>query len=588
MDPSTGDMGDPWDHPTILASIDDLCSTHFRNTKQSVTPTNLIPGSTHPPTSTNLFSWPSSPNNTGSTAQATLEGARLLDKLKKGVDSSDRQKCELGERRSLPGQTPIKKGIHKRRQKVWKPKLRHPKLTLGMDVGLTEACNLALCALVGRLAYKEKCKQNLDAWITTHWKSLLGYIPKTLLLQQGWLGFIFRKPKDTVLILERLWAFDEGSLMLKRWRLGFNPSLEFFSLRHLWVLLPGLPLQLWNQQALEQIGASIGRFLRVDPSSLSVSDRRMARIYVEIDIQDGLPEILEIDWCSQLISQRLDYLGISFRCSLCRRTGHLRKDCYKLPPPVLALDPTEDSTFDGYISSPSQHVEEASFPWRDTLPPDDSVIGKIQHFCPSLYNTFTSWDRLFITEQADKFLFDEFSDSLPVKPDPPPHLPTPLPTPSEQVTVGHTPLPTQTPQFFIPTAPSSDQPSTIIEDTPGPSSLPGFSEPTQSVLQLDTMFLNDTPAPPLPYESLPIHTYHGKALYQPTPSPSDRPSSSSTKLLPGPDPTWSRGIGLELSPLKTRSARKKTQAGPATSGTSDTATNQGALRGLKALAWGKS
>jgi hypothetical protein len=135
-----------------------------------------------------------------------------------------------------------------------------------MDVGLSEACNLALCALVGRLAYKEKCKQNFDAWIATHWKPLLGYLPKTLLLQQGWLGFIFRKPEDTVLILERFWAFDEGSLMLKRWRLGFNPSTEFFSHRHIWVLLPGLPLQLWNQQALELIGASIGRFLRVDSS----------------------------------------------------------------------------------------------------------------------------------------------------------------------------------------------------------------------------------------------------------------------------------------------------------------------------------
>jgi hypothetical protein len=219
-----------------------------------------------------------------------------------------------------------------------------------------------------------------------------------------------------VLILERFWAFDEGSLMLKRWRLGFKPSSEFFSHRHLWVLLPGLPLQLWNQQALELIGSSIGRFLRVDPSSLSVSDRKMARIYVEMDIQAGLPEILEIDWRNQLISQRIDYLGIPFRCSFCRRTGHLRKDCYKFPPPALALDPAEDPTFDGYISSPNQHVEETSFSGRDTFPSDDSVLGKIHLYCPSLFNTFTSWDRLFITEQVDKFSFAATPDYPPAKP----------------------------------------------------------------------------------------------------------------------------------------------------------------------------
>jgi hypothetical protein len=229
------------------------------------------------------------------------------------------------------GPTSQKQGIHKRQQRVWKPKLKHPKLILGMDVGLTEACNLALCALVGRLAYKEKCKQNVDAWITNHWKPILGYIPKIHLLQQGWLGFIFRNPEDSTLILDSFWPIDGGSLMLKRWRLGFNPSTEFFSHRHVWVLLPGLPLQLWNQQALELIGASIGRFLRVDSNSLAASDRRMARIYVEIDIQAGLPEILEIDWRNQLITQRLDYLGIPFRCSLCRRTGHLRRDCHKFP-----------------------------------------------------------------------------------------------------------------------------------------------------------------------------------------------------------------------------------------------------------------
>jgi hypothetical protein len=106
-----------------------------------------------------------------------------------------------------------------------------------MDVGLTEACNLALCALVGRLAYKEKCKQSMDAWITKHWKPILGYIPKIHLLQQGWLAFIFRNSEDSTLILDNFWPIDGGSLMLKRWRLGFNPSTEFFSHRHVWVLL---------------------------------------------------------------------------------------------------------------------------------------------------------------------------------------------------------------------------------------------------------------------------------------------------------------------------------------------------------------
>jgi hypothetical protein len=343
-----------------------------------------------------------------------LEGVCFPGKQKRSFEGNDQQgsghfvrNFQQGSRHSDGTPFPKKQGTYKRLHKVWKPKLRHPKLILGMDVGLSEACNLALCALVGRLAYKEKCKQNIDDWIANNWKPLLGYLPKIHLLQHGWFGFIFKKPEDTALILGSFWAFDGGSLMLKRWRLGFNPSTEFFSHRHIWVLLPGLPLQLWNQQALELIGASLGRFLRVDINSLAAPDRRMARIYVEIDIQAGLPEILEIDWRSQLIAQRLDYLGIPFRCSLCRRTGHLRRDCSKFSPPETVSDPAEETNFDGYISPPDQLAEEAPFPRRDFNPPEDTLVGKIHQHCPSLFNTFSAWDRLFINEQADKILFSE-------------------------------------------------------------------------------------------------------------------------------------------------------------------------------------
>jgi hypothetical protein len=112
-------------------------------------------------------------------------------------------KDQQGSRQLGGPSIPHKNCSYKRQHKVWKPKQRHPRLTLGMDVELSEACNLALCALVGRLAYKEKCKQNFADWISTHWKPVLGYLPKIHSLQQGWYGFIFKKPEDSVHILEK-------------------------------------------------------------------------------------------------------------------------------------------------------------------------------------------------------------------------------------------------------------------------------------------------------------------------------------------------------------------------------------------------
>jgi hypothetical protein len=94
---------------------------------------------------------------------------------------------------------------------------------------------------------------------------------------------------------------------------------------HLWVLLPGLPLQLWNTKALEAIGNTLGHFIKVDEEAIQSLDKRMEKVLVEVDIHAGLLETLEIEWRGHLLVQRLDYLGIPFRCSLCRRTRHLRK-----------------------------------------------------------------------------------------------------------------------------------------------------------------------------------------------------------------------------------------------------------------------
>jgi hypothetical protein len=65
----------------------------------------------------------------------------------------------------------------------------------------------------------------------------------------------------------------------------------------------------------------------LDRATLSAATRKVGRILVEMDILHGLPESLEIEWRGRCFIQCLDYLGIPFRCSLCRSTSHLRRDC---------------------------------------------------------------------------------------------------------------------------------------------------------------------------------------------------------------------------------------------------------------------
>jgi len=62
------------------------------------------------------------------------------------------------------------------------------------------------------------------------------------------------------------------------------------------VLLPSLPLFLWNEGALRAIGDSLGRFIALDSKLLNSPMRKMGRFFVELDIYNGFPETIEIEW----------------------------------------------------------------------------------------------------------------------------------------------------------------------------------------------------------------------------------------------------------------------------------------------------
>jgi hypothetical protein len=159
------------------------------------------------------------------------------------------------------------------------------------------------------------------------WRKELGYSPEIRYLTKGWYGFICKTPEDSARLLAKRWVVGRSSLMIKRWRVAFNPVTEYFEKRHLWVLLPGLPLHLWTVAAMEAIGNSLGSFVSLDDSVMKAPSRKMGKILVEINIHEGLPEVMEIDWRGRRYVQKLDYLGIPFRCSYCHETGHLRKTC---------------------------------------------------------------------------------------------------------------------------------------------------------------------------------------------------------------------------------------------------------------------
>jgi hypothetical protein len=65
------------------------------------------------------------------------------------------------------------------------------------------------------------------------WCPILGYMPEVIFLAKEWLGFICRTPEDTIILMASWWLFGASSIMLKRWRVSFDPDIEYFPQRHL-------------------------------------------------------------------------------------------------------------------------------------------------------------------------------------------------------------------------------------------------------------------------------------------------------------------------------------------------------------------
>jgi hypothetical protein len=126
--------------------------------------------------------------------------------------------------------------------------------------------------------------KEIDRWVADRWGPVLGYTPIVYIICKGWYFFLYKSAEDTNRILNSVWIVKGGSLMLKRWHVAFNPEKELIRFRHLWVIIPGCPLAIWNREAFMEIGNTIGKFLYVDPGLLAGTDRRVGKFLAEVEI----------------------------------------------------------------------------------------------------------------------------------------------------------------------------------------------------------------------------------------------------------------------------------------------------------------
>jgi hypothetical protein len=280
-----------------------------------------------------------------------------------------------------------------------------------------EPCNLALLfaetALIGKFTGLWPSPKSVEAWMDDRWKSLIQGKVSLFAVGRGFFVFGFASKEDRDLVF-RSGPYFMGSrgLFLAPWTLDFNPEAEITA-APVWVRLPHLPLYLWGTRSLEAIGNKLGRFL--DSAEPKGDQFTCARICVEVNLEKGLPEAINLslgEWCHL---QELDYEQIPFKCLRCHAYGHFARSCPKAPEEP---GPAKEEDFQPVINRRRQSRR------KDPLP----QAPKATHSAEATLANKNSFDALNEDEALEP-------EAITVKEDPPADDSLPESTPPAKVLV---------------------------------------------------------------------------------------------------------------------------------------------------------
>jgi hypothetical protein len=206
-----------------------------------------------------------------------------------------------------------------------------------------------------------------------------------------------------------------------------------------------------------------------------------------------------------------------------------------------------------------------------------SFVGKLKQHCPSLYFSLSTWERdqldsTFLSDLVTSpvgFLGKDFEIE--------PMVTVPL---AGRVETSNVLLPDSEPETV-------EEPS--CSPLVGTSLVPGFREPDYGDISLDRVLTSLVPSFREATSPIPLPTYLGKEVTHRAESSGDFGVTNCEGEETGKGFAWSRGLGYEFSPIKTRSARKKAGINSTFFAQHlSTNTDLGVLRGMKALARAKS
>lgn len=119
-------------------------------------------------------------------------------------------------------------------------------------------------------------------------------------------------------------------MILKQWDLDFQLSKELTRNVPIWVIFSTLPIQYWSKENLGRIASYLGKPICSDKLTANCDRISYARILVEMDITQKLPDSLMIEVADgKYTEQMLEYEWKPIFCEECLQLEQHKEGCTK-------------------------------------------------------------------------------------------------------------------------------------------------------------------------------------------------------------------------------------------------------------------
>lgn len=142
-------------------------------------------------------------------------------------------------------------------------------------------------------------------------------------------SFVFYHIMDLRKVMEGgPWSFEQNMLVYHQMQDGEEAHQVVFNELDIWVQIYDIPKGFISESILKSIGASIGMYVKSDPSNFDSTWKTFVRIRVKIDLQKPLKRRMKIkreggNW--SWVNFKYERLG-SF-CFVCGIIGHTEREC---------------------------------------------------------------------------------------------------------------------------------------------------------------------------------------------------------------------------------------------------------------------